>query len=67
MLTPATPGTVLERGNQPQWTFLGVWYNTFFSADDHDMKATVAKMMDQKCFLLIIRKVLAIMIPKTYQ
>ena len=66
MLTWKTPGTSLDFWIQPQWLF-GVWYNFFFSADDHDINTTVAKMMDQKCFSLTIRNVLAIMIAKTYQ
>ena len=57
MLTRKTPGTLLDFWNQPQWWLFGVWYNFFFSADDHDINTTVAKMMDQKCSMRkVIRK-----------
>ena len=56
MLTSEIPGTLLDLVCQFQWS-LGVWYNTLYSAEDHDINATVAKMTDQKYHLQIIRKV----------
>ena len=56
MLTSEIPGTLLDLGCQFQWS-LGVWYNTLYSAEDHDINATVAKMTDQKYHLQTIRKV----------
>ena len=56
MLTSEIPGTLLDLGCQFQWS-LGVWYNTLYSVEDHDINATVAKMADLKNHLQTIRKV----------